>query len=369
MKRISSLLSIAALCAVSTLGMAQVPATTTVTPAVPAQPLFINGTLNILFNTVTQTDGKNPAVGAADTYSFNINVSNSSKFHGTIVRLPTIPGMFSGNKQDGSLTFAIDCDIVNPRNPAQTKNVGKIIGRVPVDAKNVYHYDDGTVETNIFSMGRAAGLDSRFKGTTIGKPSSTESALSKLKKAAVNITRSIHGQNVSVVLTNYDSMRFESHVLSAGPLASYPEVTVNGNMLYDYDKNAWHFQNLTCSYVVDRQVIQDSIAGTIRWMEDPARKTNGKGHYEFDIHVNEPLPTESTAFATAPTDESAFFQADDSVSSLTGNMNYQDTLNDGGDTTASVVQVDLVGNKLTKQQLMYLTKLLLFSATVPMNSD
>jgi hypothetical protein len=353
----------AAVLSLGTLGLAQTPA------AAPVAPSFIKGTLGITFNTVTQADNGKPAVGAADTYTFDINVSNSSKFHGTIVRLPWIASMFGAPKQAGSLTYAVDCDIVNPKNPAQTKNVGKIIGQVPVDAKNVYHYDDGTVETNIFSMGRAAGLDSKFKGLTLGKPPASTSLMDKIKKQAVSITRSIHGQNVTVVLTNYDTMVFQSHVLSAGPLQSYPEVTVNGEMLYDYSKNTWVFHNLTCSYVVDRQVMQDTIAGTIRWMEDPARKANGKGHYEFDIHVNEPLPTEANAFTAAPTDESAFFQADDSVSSLTGNMNYQDTLTSDGDTAASVVQVDLAGNKLSRQQVMYLTKLLLFSAAVPMNSD
>ena len=59
----------AAVLSLGTLGLAQTPA------AAPVAPSFIKGTLGITFNTVTQADNGKPAVGAADTYTFDINVS------------------------------------------------------------------------------------------------------------------------------------------------------------------------------------------------------------------------------------------------------------------------------------------------------
>jgi hypothetical protein len=344
-------------------GLAQAPAT---------PPLFIKGTLNINFDTVAQANpnGK-PAPGVTDKYAFDLNVANSVVYHGTIVRLPNIPGALYGTAQEGSLTFDVDCSVVNPRNPAQTKNIGKMAGLVPVDKNNVYHFGDGTLGINTFSIGMAVGTNSKFSGLALGKPPANTGALAKLKKQVINITRSVHGQTVTIPVTNYDRMDFQSHVLAGGPVQIYPEVTVNGSMLYDYDRNAWHFQGVNCSYFVGGRQIQDTLTGDIRWIEDPNRSTNGNGEYDFDVRINEPPPSEASAFA-APTSESDFFATDDSITGLTGTMKYHDTIvGDYKDdnVTVSAVQVDLTANKLTKQQVMYLCKLLLFSAVVPMNSE
>ena len=340
------------------------------TPVGP--PLFIKGALNINFDTVAQTvnNGK-PAPGVTDRYTFDLNVSNSVVYHGKIVRLPLIPGSVFGTAQEGNLTFDVDCSVVNPRNPAQTKNIGKLSGLVPVDKNNVYRFSDGTVGINTFSIGMAVGINSKFSGLALGKPPANTGALAKLKKQVINITRSVHGQTVTIPVTNYDRMDFQSLVLAGGPVQIYPEVTVNGSMLYDYDRNAWHFQGVNCAYFVGGRQFQDTLTGDIRWIEDPNRSTNGNGEYDFDVRVNEPPPSEAAAFS-APTSESDFFATDDSVMGLTGTMKYHDTIvGDYKDdnVTVSAVQIDLTGNKLTKQQVMYLCKLLLFSAVVPMNSE
>jgi hypothetical protein len=87
--------------------------------------------------------------------------------------------------------------------------------------------------------------------------------------------------------------------------------------------------------------------------------------------VNEPPPSEEAAFK-APTTEGDFFATDDSVVGVTGTMAYVDSFK--GDpkddnVQSSAVTVNLTGNHLTKQQMMYLTKLLMLTAVVPMNSE
>jgi hypothetical protein len=138
-------------------------------------------------------------------------------------------------------------------------------------------------------------------------------------------------------------------------------------MIYDYGRTAWYFDNVTVTYVIDGRQYQDKLTGNIRWIESPSRASNGEGEYQFDVRVNEPAQSEASVF-TGPADEAAFFATDDAIPALTGVMKYKDTL--VGDTvTASAVTVDLKGNKLSKQQTMYLAKLLLMTCVIPLNSD
>jgi hypothetical protein len=162
-------------------------------------------------------------------------------------------------------------------------------------------------------------------------------------------------------------MEFQNHVLGSGPVQIYPESTVNGFLIYDYDRSAWHFQNITVVYVVDGRQLSDKLSGNIRWVENQNRKLNGEGEYQFDIRINEPLPNESDVFS-GPQDEASFFDTDIKVESLTGNMKYKDSLV-GGSVVSSNVKINLIGNKLNKQRLMYLSKLILFSTIVPFNAE
>lgn len=344
----------------------------------PAQPAAapnptVTGTLNIDFQTVTRADADgNPPAGAADRYDLSLNVANSVDLHGSITRLPAIEGHVWGGHQDGSLAFDINTDVVNPKNPNQTKNIGKLQGTVPVNAKNEYHFTDGTVAINTFSIGTAVGMNAAFKGTAIGRPPTTKSsAMDRLKNAAISIRRQIQGQTVTMIVKNYDKMEFQQCVIAGGPVQIYPDCTVSGEMLYDYDRNMWHFHNFYVQYWDHGSQKSDAISGNIRWVEDKDRERNGKGEYDFDVRVNEPPPSEDAAFK-APTTEGDFFATDDSVVGLTGTMSYVDTFK--GDpkddnVQASAVNVDLTGNHLSKQQIMYLTKLLLLTAVVPMNSE
>lgn len=100
------------------------------------------------------------------------------------------------------------------------------------------------------------------------------------------------------------------------------------------------------------------MTGNIRW---------GKGAYDFDIKINEPLPSESAVFA-AVADEAAFFAEDTSSSGLTGKMSYKD-VESNGKVISSSVSIDLAGRSLNKQQVMYLSKLFFFVAVIPINAE
>lgn len=356
MKQIAfSLLSLA----VATLAFAQQPA---------APETFIKGETSIKFNTRTSTDGEGkPREGVTDKYNLAVNVSNSVLFRGLIEHTPYLSKIV-GSSQQAQLNYTVECDVVNPKNPTQTRNVGRLFGTVPIDNKNVYRFSDGNLKVVVFPVGTAKGFESTFKGLALGKPpASSEGFLAKLKKEALNITRQVNGKTVALAVTKYDKMEFQSHVLAAGPVQIYPETTVNGSMIYDYGRTAWYFDNVGVSYVVDGRQFQDKLTGNIRWVEAPNRAASGQGEYQFDIRVNEPAQTEASVFS-GPADESAFFATDDSIPALTGVIKYKDTL--AGETvSASAVTIDLKGNKLTKQQAMYLAKLLFISFAVPLNSE
>jgi hypothetical protein len=330
-------------------------------------PTFIKGTVDIRYNS---RNSETPTKGVQDVYSLDVNVANSAHFAGKITDTPLIiEGVFSKSvTQARSLYYDIGCDVVNPKNPSQTKNVGRMYGRVPIEESGAYRYDRGNLEVSVLPMGNAGGFNSKFAGSALGKPLVRPANwLDNLKRDAVNITRSVNGKTMTVTLKKYDKMEFRQHVLGAGPVQIYQPVTVNGEMLYDYDKFSWFFNNVTVQYAVGTSVKIDRLSGTIRWVESPQRKTNGEGEYQFDIRVNEPAPSESAAFAPAA-DENAFFETDSTIPALVGSMKYKDTLR-GETTLASRVTIDLTGNNLTKQQTMVLCKLIVFSAVVPMNAD
>jgi hypothetical protein len=330
----------------------------------PVPSLPVKGSINIAYRTRSQSDGDKPKAGVTDVYTLNINVANSALFKGTISHLPYIHNTVTPDQQ-GKITYELDLDVVNPARPEQTRNVGKMFGSAPIDKMNIFRYSDGGgVKVAVFPIGAAKGFESRFNGLALAKPPAS-SGIARLKQEAVRLVSSKGG---AIVLTKYDKMSFEQHVLPAGPVQIYPETTVTGILFYDYGRSAWHFNNVTLLYNAEGRRAVDTLTGSIRWIEAPNRKSTGEGHYEFNINLNEPPPTESAVFG-AVADESSFFASDEAIPSLTGAINYKDTITPDGTVTASVVQIDLKGNKLSKQQVMALSKLLFLSALVPINAE
>lgn len=322
---------------------------------------FINGVLNISYDSRLQA-GK---VGFVDTYSLAVNVNNSCLFNGTIKQAPRISdaGLVSNKiKQHGKISFDLSCDVINPRNTNQTRNIGKIYGDVPINEQNAYLYDSGNARMIIHST----STESKFKGLALGKPPQKQiTGLASLRQQAVTLTKNVGGKAVKIAVAKYDKMAFQSHVLAGGPVPIYTEATVNGEMLYDYARSAWHFQNVSILYSVDsgdgrRIRMDDKLTGSIRWNEKSSE-------YEFDVRVNEPQVAEAASF-TAAADETSFFESDSSIPALTGTMKYKDAKS--GDLVAgSQVSINLIGNRLNKQQTMNLFKLIILSAVVPLNAE
>jgi len=323
--------------------------------------LPIKGTLDIKYNSRTSPGVK----GVKDVYTLAINVANGALFQGTITDTPQIiDGYLSKTiKQSRSLYYDINCDLVNPKNTAQTKNVGRLYGKVGIDPDGTYRYDTGSLTVDILPIGNGNQLTSKFGGQALGKPLSRPANwMDTLKCSTVNITRNINGKTTTIALKKYDKMDFRQHVVGAGPLSAYQPVTVNGEMLYDYDKSCWFFNNITLQYAENNLVKIDRLTGTIRW----DKKTS---EYAFDVRVNEPPPNSNAAFeAATSTDESAFFETDTTIPALTGTMKYKDVTK-GDVTLSSLVTVELLGRNITKQQVMALSKVIIFSAVVPMNAD
>jgi hypothetical protein len=338
-----------------------------------AQTHAVKGSLKIDYQTRTQTDAAGaPLPGVKDTYTLSLDVTDSMMFGGTIQHTPRLAGGLLGREtQSATLAYDIMLSVRNPANPAQTKAIGKFIGGVPIDGQGVYRYGNGTLRIAVDASGRAAEFQSRFSGLAAGKPPKVASAsiTDSLKQQAVSIFRQVKGQTQKVVVTDYDKMRFDGLILAAGPVKTYGEAKVNGEMLYDYERDLWFFQGVTVSYEADGMALSDKLSGNIKWIEDPQRATNGKGEYQFDVRVNEPEAqkgtTEASVFATD--DEAAFFAVDSTIPALTGSARYVDTMS--GDTvTSSAVTIDTAGN-LTKQQMVYLTKLIWLVSVVPFNAE
>ena len=339
------------------------------------KPTFIKGDMTIVYGTHDPRNPKNSEgnpigqKGQFDTYTMNINVCNSAIFRGTVVQTPFVAGGWVAAEQTSILTYNMNCDIVNPDVPSQVIKAGKIFGMVPIDRDGVYRYDSGNLTVSVEQIRRAMAFQSKFAGEVAGKPPIKPLGMvDSLKQSVVNIQKSVHGKTVIIAVKNYDKLSFKSAVVAAGPVQSYPAITINGDMLYDGDRYVWYFENLMIMYN-DGQA-PDRLTGNIRWVEDPARESNGQGEYQFDIRVNEPPPNESSAFAAPDKDaEASFFTVDNSVAGLTGTMKYVDSFAGKGNVKSSIVKIDLTGNRLTKQQCMSLCKLIVFESVVPFNSE
>jgi hypothetical protein len=344
---------------------------------------FIQGTMDINF--VTKQVAANTK-GVQDEYTINLNLGNSILFHGKMTDRPQIiDGWISkAVVQPRSLKYNVSCDIMNPKNTAQIKHdISELKGFVNINSAGEYDYNGGL---GFSVLDRMAGSDSKFSGVAAGHPLTRPSNwLDTLQRETVNITRSVNGKVQTVSLNKYDKMEFRSLVLAAGPTATYQDATVNGEMLYDYDKNTWFFNNMNVSYPIiasdgQSMIKSDRITGTIRWLPDAKRAENGLGYYDFDVRVNEPVVSD---FSAAPaTDDAAFFAADNTSSpGLTGTMKYKDTFDpstvnaakdptaDNASVTRSAVTINLNSTSITKQQLMILNKIIIFVSVIPMNSN
>ena len=324
------------------------------------QPGAVAGTVNITFNSRTRlTDQGKPEKGAKDVYEVALNVGKTVEFKGKVERQPLLTSKILGTvEQPGQLYYALDLAVINPVNMTQRKTVGKWVGAVPIDANGVYELT-GTNESkhrvSVDAIGKAPSFTDNFSGRLYGKGKKTEGVMSYV--------RQLQGKEVKLEVKNVDPMRFENIVLAMGPAQSYPKCTVTGNLDFDYETGNWLTNGVRFHYTLNGKEYDDVVTGSIKWVEDPNRASNGKGQYEFNLRWNEdknkPASTEADAFKSA-NDEEAFFTVDNSVPSLTGTVAYVDTMiGSGADAgvSASKITYALDANQLTKPQIMNFLKL------------
>ena len=81
---------------------------------------------------------------------------------------------------------------------------------------------------------------------------------------------------------------------------------------------------MNATYASGGATMRDRYSGSIAWTEDPARKTNGKGSYTFNVRVNEKPVSEADLFRVQDAFE-AFFATDDKLPGFNGKISYVDT--------------------------------------------
>jgi hypothetical protein len=340
----------------------------------------ITGTMDIDFTTRTNLDTTgdlkkgSPALGAKDSYKLDITVAKLTEFVGTITRQPNLYSkIISKKKQEAQLNYSIDLVLFNPRDLKQKRTVGKWVGTLPVDTESGA-YDlsggkakDSALRVAIDTVGKATGFQESFDGKLIGKAEKKEGLASYTYK------RLVGDRTVQVVVKKSDPMRFENLTVAKGPSENYPRTIVRGRLDYDYETGNYYTDGIKFNYTLDGKEYEDTITGSIKWVEDKDRATNGKGYYDFNLRFNEgknkKAPGEGAAFEKM-SEEDAFFAVDNSIPSLTGRINYVDTMGgaDGKTPVSSKVTYALNANKLTKQQIMNFFKLWLV-AVGPTNDE
>jgi len=342
----------------------------------------IKGSMQIDFGTRTNLagDGKSPAPGAADVYKTNLEVMNSVVFQGVIKRQPWLPTKILGRTaQDGFLDYDLKLVLRNPKNPSQMVTLGKWVGAMNLDGNGKYFLGQapegkGAMRIATDAVGKIAGFTANFGGEIQGRVPEQAGLWGLADRASKKIdktyVRMVGGKAIKQVVSGADPMTFLQVDLAQGPLGQYPQTKFNGSIDYDSENSNWYI-DATASYSLAGSAVNDHYTGTIRWSEDPARSTNGKGQYEVNVRLNEKPAGEADAFtANDATTEDAFFSADTGVPGFTGTIAYVDRFEPGSDeeTIASDVAYNVNANQASKIQTMNFAKILML-VVGPFNDD
>jgi hypothetical protein len=325
----------------------------------------ISGAMTITFNTRTNLDTSgdlkagSAALGAQDQYNFQMHVAKTTEYNGDIFRQPKLySSVLKRTKQNAKMAFNTYIAVLNPNDMKQRKDVGKWIGELAIDpTSGAYNLGggDSPLRIAVDAVGRAAAFTDKFGGILQGKAENKESL------SSYTYHRMMGDKTVEITVKKSDPMSFQQIELAKGPAEIYPHTMVNGRLDYDYETGNWFTDGIHFRYNVNGKDYEDVVTGSIKWIEDPQRATNGKGHYDFNLRYNEeknkPASSESAAFANM-SQEDAFFAVDNSIPCLTGHIDYVDTFIPGGTTPSmSKVTYHIGANKLTKQQIVNFYKL------------
>ncbi|MCX5688880.1 MAG: hypothetical protein NTV94_03665 [Planctomycetota bacterium] len=339
----------------------------------------ITGLMEIDFATRSKLDTSgdlrdgSAALGVKDKYKFNLNVDKTTNFTGEITRQPNLfSKVLQRKKQEAALGFSVDLAVMNPKDLKQKRVVGKWVGTVPIDPASG-NFDmaggaakDSALRVQIDTVGKAQGFEEKFGGVLVGKAEKKEGLASYTYKRVVG------DKELSFVVKRSDPMRFDNVILAKGPAEVYPRTSVSGRLDYDYETGNWLTDGIKFRYTMDGKEVEDIVTGTIKWIEDADRASNGKGYYEFNLRFNEAKNKTASSEAAAfdkMSAEDAFFAVDNTIPCLTGRVSYVDTFR-GGSTTpiSSKIEYKLGANKLSKQQVMNFFKLWLVGVG-PINDE
>jgi len=326
------------------------------------------------------SDGQ-PKPGVTDKYAVDLNIGKDTAFRGEIIRTPQIVGAV-GIKQGANMEYKLDLIAFNPVNRAQTMSVGRWVGDIPIGSDGVYQLSKDKGASLRFAMTMKGGaessnFDGAIHGRQLGKAKLFELAQQvtetvKKEGATKVFTRMYQGKPMSVRATNTDPMRFDNVVLAAGPAAMYGPVTVNGEMVYDYDSDTWFLDGMTFRYQEGGKPVSDKLGGTIRWLQDD---NGANGRYELNITFNEPAAAPGAAtdasgfFAASDNSAAGFFAVDDSLATCGGSVSFKDDYMGGNAPVRSSVEHKIECNgKVSEQQLMAFAKLWMLGVG-PLNDE
>lgn len=363
------------------IGLSAVPAVLAQDGNTPATPISradaISGRVVIDFNSLRPN-----ASSDRDQYAIDLNVADYVSFDGSASRVP-----------GRSIEYNVRLMAHNPGNPAQSRHVGQFKGVVAIDSEGKYLLrgnDRMQIDPSqrlMISMlvtPRGMAQDNPFDGLIQGKAPKASGLLARLRQTVEQVkqyTREIGGRTVTVSVENPDIMEFRNLKLGAGPWPELTEVTVNGNLDYDYASGNWLTQGITMSYAQDGATVEDRITGTIRWVDDEGSVTVGgeshpyTGYYEFNLRYNEDqfnVDAQDAFFGQDDSEEDVFFGQDNRVPGLIGNVYFNDSnfVGEGDEETAtrSEVSYAIEANQLSPVQLVNFTKLWLL-AIGPVHDD
>lgn len=352
------------------------------TPAVPpagdpnlAPKEAIKGEMNMTFNTRTSsgTEEGAPKKGVKDSYSVNLTINGNRQIQGNITRQPRIKQMGIRTVQQPQYDFDLNWVAISAQGEKRT--MGKWVGVMPIEGSTgAFVLDGGGDQQRALRIAIDVGqaINDQFGGRFYGKPED------KTKLSAESFKRMINGKQVEYKY-QADPLRFDGLILAEGPdKGRYNRNTVTGSLDYDRATGNYFAKNIRSAYSADGKDYVDTITGTIKWVEDPQRKSNGKGRYEFNLRFNEdkftkPLPEDQ---ATKIADEDAIFAVSKGVPSIGGTIEYTDSFSgsalkdpDGNPLpTGSKAVYNLQATDLTKQQVMNFAKLWMI-AVGPTNDE
>lgn len=321
----------------------------------------ISGTMDILFNTrLTQNvgaDGK-PNKGVKDVYKINLK-AGATEFKGTIERTPRIAsGILGREVQRGSLFYSLALSV-------NGTYLGDWLGTVVTDDAGQYLWN-GAGDPNskpriqIQSVGNQAAFTDYFSGVMLGKGSQPGGTAKFVRKLG-------GGKVATYTANNIDPMDFRQLVVAKGPLGAHYRFTVDGKLIYDRESGSWITEGI--SILPEGAKTPDKITGSIRWVEDPNRASNGKGEYVLNLRWNEDrVQTTEETFTGGEVDEESFFAVDKAKPGLTGKILYEDKVGTDDAVVSSKVTFDVIANNLERNQILAFLKLWLVGVG-PLNDE